>query len=152
MPLAAIAGTASWKATNFLSNITPQKSALNQGSWKNLEAAVRATAQRPGVQAVFVMTGPLYERPMPPLPGADEPHRVPSGYWKIVSTVLNKELAVAGFILDQDTPRRANFCQFATTIDEIERRSHLDFFHELDPKMESKVESDASELKTFGCP
>lgn len=151
VPLAALAGTENWAETNYLSNITPQKSALNQGPWKNLEGAVRQLAVHSDVQAVAVMTGPLYERPMPPLPGADEPHRVPSGYWKIVSVVMGENIAVAGFILDQDTPRGANFCRFAVTVDEIERRSALNFFHELDPEMEKKVESDPSELSVFGC-
>ena len=31
------------------------------------------------------MTGPLYERPMPQLPNANEVHIVPSGYWKIIA-------------------------------------------------------------------
>jgi len=39
-PLASFAGTVFWRTTNYLSNITPQKSDLNQGPWVNLEAAV----------------------------------------------------------------------------------------------------------------
>ena len=31
-PLASFSGTPSWESTNYLSNITPQKSALNQGA------------------------------------------------------------------------------------------------------------------------
>ena len=66
-----------------MSNITPQKSALNQGPWKNLEGMIRGLV-REKYGTVWVMTGPLYERNMRELPQADEPHKVPSGYWKIV--------------------------------------------------------------------
>ena len=85
-PLASFSGTPSWETTNYLSNITSQKSALNQGAWKNLEDAVRELAEMPGTEAVYVVTGPLYERNMPPLPEADESHLVrdctKKAYWE----------------------------------------------------------------------
>ncbi len=55
-PLASFTGAPGWQATNYLSNITPQKSALNQGPWKELEAAVRVLA-RSGAGRVHVLTG-----------------------------------------------------------------------------------------------
>lgn len=127
-PLASFTGAPDWETTNYLSNITPQKSALNQGPWKNLESAVRTLA-RSGAGAVHVLTGPLYEREMPPLPEADEPHRVPSGYWKIVMLSRGDTLLVAGFVLDQETPRRADFCDgsFNVAVPGIARRSGLTF-------------------------
>ncbi len=131
-PLASFSGAPGWKATNTLSNITPQKSALNQGPWKRLEGAVRKLAKsRAG--HVHVVTGPLYERDMPLLPQADEAHRVPSGYWKIISLLRGGELEVAGFVLDQETPRKADFCDKAYTVPvaEIASRSGLTFASDL---------------------
>jgi endonuclease G len=127
-PLASFTGAPDWETTNYLSNITPQKSALNQGPWKNLEEAVRSLAKSEA-GTVHVLTGPLYEREMPPLPEADEPHRVPSGYWKIVMLTRAGTLLVAGFVLDQETPRRANYCDgsFNVAVVEIARRSGLGF-------------------------
>ena len=81
-PLAAFTGTDHWRETNYLSNITPQSSGLNQGPWVRIETAARNLARQ---NAIYVMTGPLYEREMPDLPGADEAHQVPSGYWKTAS-------------------------------------------------------------------
>lgn len=127
-PLASFTGAPGWEATNYLSNITPQKSALNQGPWKKLEGAVRALAKS-GAGAVHVITGPLYERDMPPLPEADEPHRLPSGYWKIISLLGGGVIEVAGFVFDQETPRKADFCDtaYAVPVREIARRSGLTF-------------------------
>jgi endonuclease G len=110
VPLASFAGTPQVQDTNYLSNITPQKSALNQGPWERLEHAERELA-RQGV-SVHTATGPLYERDMPGLPHADEPHEVPSGYWKVVAVAQASGIEAAAFILEQDTPRNATFCDF----------------------------------------
>lgn len=124
-PIASFAGMAIWATTNYLSNITPQASALNQGPWVRLETAVRKLAEVSG-GAVHVITGPLYERAMAPLPGADEAHVVPSGYFKIVATAGGR--SVAAFIMDQTLERGTDFCATRTTLSEAEYRSRLRFF------------------------
>ncbi|MEE9214035.1 MAG: DNA/RNA non-specific endonuclease [Thermodesulfobacteriota bacterium] len=140
-PLAAFKGTDSWQETNYLSNITPQKSNLNQGAWKKLESKVRKLAK--AGNTVYVMTGTLYEKDMPQLPKADEPHKVPSGYWKIVIVPGNSinSLKSASFIFDQDTPRSDKVINHLVTINDIEERSGLDFLHELEDEIEEEVES-----------
>ena len=78
-PLASFAGTRFWRVTNILSNITPQKSALNQGPWVRLESAVRDAAY--ASLQIYVVTGPTFDpdEDTMRLPGADEPHSVPTG-------------------------------------------------------------------------
>tara|TARA_E500000318_G_scaffold62266_1_gene57663 strand:- start:785 stop:1621 length:837 start_codon:yes stop_codon:yes gene_type:complete len=139
-PLASFTGAPGWQATNYLSNISPQKSALNQGPWKELEGAVRRLAKSVA-GSVHVITGPLYERVVPPLPGADEPHRVPSGYWKIISLLRGDELEVAGFVLDQETPRKADFCDeaYEASVTGIAARSGLAFTPELERVSDGQV-------------
>lgn len=124
VPLAAFSGTPHWADTNFLSNITPQMAPLNQGAWERLEARERVLAET-GAR-VYVLTGPLYERDMPALPGADEPHALPSGYWKVI--VSADQSAATAFILDQLTPRGAAYCDYRVPIDEVEARSRLQLF------------------------
>ncbi len=148
-PLASFSGTENWAMTNYLSNITPQKSALNQGPWKNLEAAARDLAET-GV-AVYVMTGPLFERDIGRLP-ANDAVRLPSGYWKILAVKTGEKIEAAGFIMDQDLPRNAKVCDQLKTIDEIEQRSGLDFYHELPDPEETALEAGASSLAVkLGC-
>jgi endonuclease G len=119
-PLASFAGTPFWRSTNIYSNITPQSADLNQGAWVALEEAVRdlAWARR----EIYVLTGPLYEREMPALGNAGEPHAVPSAYWKLVMDGAGNS---AGFIFDQATPRGDDFCDHIADLAEIERRSGL---------------------------
>ena len=128
-PLASFSGTPFAAETNYLSNITAQKSDLNQAGWMHLESAERKLAQTGAT--VFVLTGPLYEREMPPLPGADEPHRVPSGYWKLVAVESEGRTSVSAFLFEQETPRRARYCDKREKIEEIERRALLKLFPRL---------------------
>lgn len=132
VPLASFSGTPHWRLTNLLSNITPQMSDLNQGPWRFLEEAVRDLARKPSIDGVYVMTGPIYERDMPELPGADENHRVPSGYWKVVSIADGERISVAAFIFDQFVDRAASYCGFIEELRDVERTANLKFFHALD--------------------
>jgi endonuclease G len=122
-PLADFKGSEFAFETNYLSNITPQNSELNRGIWKNLEDYERKLTEKYGL--IYVMTGPLYEKEMPKLPKADEYHKVPSGYWKIIiipyeQDIRNKsQLEIFGFIFNQNTPKKSLLKDFLVSIDEI---------------------------------
>jgi endonuclease G len=123
-PLAAFSGTPQWDDTNFDSNMTPQASALNQGAWQRLEARERSLVLQT-MGPVYVYTGPLFERLMKPLPNGPKYQRVPSGYWKIIAL---PDGHVSAFIMDQNTPRNANYCDFRVPLIDVELRSRLQFF------------------------
>ncbi|WP_165356496.1 DNA/RNA non-specific endonuclease [Sphingosinicella sp. BN140058] len=120
-PLASFSGTPQADETNILSNITPQASALNQGPWARLEDEERALTGRLQ-EPVYVYTGPLFERPMKPLPGGGDYHRVPSGYWKIVAL---QDGRVSAFLFDQNTPRSSSHCDARVSVLDVELRSRL---------------------------
>lgn len=130
-PLASFSGSPHADDTNYLSNITPQRSALNQGPWVRLETAERDFVERSEDQdervALYVLTGPLYERVMPPLPlpRGWVRHRVPSGYWKVIAT---PDGGLSAFIMDQDVSRTASHCDFRVPLEEVELRTNLTLF------------------------
>lgn len=141
-PLASFKSTLFSRQTNYLSNITPQQKDLNQGPWMKLEKSIRDLVRTD--REVWVMTGPLYETEMEPLPQADEEHQIPSGYWKIVAVGTRgktSNLEVTAFIMGQETARGADFRDFIARIDEVENRSGLDFFRELPSHVETQIES-----------
>lgn len=148
-PLAAFSATGFAEDTNFLSNITPQSSALNQAPWQYLEAQERRFVARAQptdpVKALYVLTGPLYERVMPPLPmpGGVERHRVPSGYWKVIAT---EDGRITAFLFDQTTQRAANYCDSRVTLDEVELRSGLTLFPRQTTRVFASLDID------LGCP
>lgn len=151
-PLAALAGTPDWAETNYLSNITPQAADLNRGAWVRLEAAVRDLAREEDVEAVYVMTGPLFETPMPPLPEAGREHRVPSGYWKIVALAEGEDVLAAAFVMPQTAGRGDGHCLYRSDLPAIEEASGLAFFHGLDAAPRVVVHDGAPALlDRLGC-
>jgi endonuclease G len=123
-PLAAFSGSPFWLETDILSNITPQASDLNEGAWQRLEAREIALTKTAG-SAVYVLTGPLFERQMAGLPAGPALHRVPSGYWKVVATNNGRMTA---FVFDQQTPKNADYCAMRVPLNEVVLRSRLLLF------------------------
>lgn len=150
VPLASFSNSPHWQTTNYLSNITPQSSALNQGPWVRLESAVRDLVRVE--QDAYVVTGPLYEWYFAYLPGANESHTVPSGYFKVVITNSNGWIEASAFIMDQYASRNDNFCDSEVTVDEVEQRTGLDIMPNLPSYKRSAVEGRMGGLKSeLGC-
>ena len=62
---------------------------------------------------------------MPTLPQANEPHEVPTKYWKVVA---NDAGNVTAFIFDQGTPTSATYCDQRKPLSEVEMQSGLKLF------------------------
>lgn len=139
VPLNSFKGSPWWPELNFYSNIVPMKPRLIEGTWQRLVRRERELAQKQG--HIWVMAGPLYEIEMAALPNCDEPHRVPSGYWKIIVTEKEESIKLAGFIFEQMTGRGAKLKDHLVTIDEIEERSGLDFFWSMPPGRQRHLEA-----------
>ena len=137
VPLASQSGTPFAGDTNLLSNITPQGAALNQGPWQRLEAAENRFVLA-DKSAIHVLTGPLYERVLPPLPGADERHRVPSAYWKVVRSLDGR---LTAFIMDTRAAKALDFCITRVPLEEVELRTRLEFFPRLSSRSFGKLDA-----------
>lgn len=153
-PLAGLAGSSDWQSLNYLSNITPQMSALNRGPWARVELQERLLANRTKAYPVYVVTGPLFTREMATLPAAPDV-KIPSGYWKVILTGERPETGeFAAFIMDQNTPRAANICHYQVTINEIEAKTkpHLNIWPSLPEDVAAKLKSRRGTLaKAMGC-
>ncbi|PWC10533.1 endonuclease [Brenneria corticis] len=153
-PLAGLGGSSDWQALNYLSNITPQKSDLNQGAWVRLEDKERllATDSAP----VYSVTGPLFERDIGELPNAAGV-KIPSGYWKIIFIGTSPDQGqFSAFLMDQSTPRNADFCSYQVTVDSIEQKTNprLTVWSDLPANIAAIVKSQKGTLaqNKFGCP
>jgi len=122
-PLATFAG-AQWRDTNFLSNITPQKSDLNQGPWRHLESAVRDLSRKAG--PLHVITGPLFSDTLDwQLPNADEEHLIPTAYFKVILRHTDQGLSSSTFVMPQTAGRGDDYCDYLTPLSEAESLSSL---------------------------
>jgi endonuclease G len=134
-----------------MSNVTPQGSLLNQKLWNVLEQAERRFVLEKNAP-LYVVTGPLYEREMPKLPGADEAHTVPSGYFKVIAFDGGEGIQTAAVIAEQDTPPREDYCDHTVVIDEVERRARLDIFPLLSVAQARELEGRAGTFfEVLGC-
>lgn len=150
-PLASFTGQPGWAVMNYLSNITPQSTLINQGPWEELESAERALARMTGVNAVYVVTGTLYEKSMKPLPKSAREHVVPSGYWKVVAVENGGNFKTAAFIMHQDSTA-TDYCNYLVTISDIEERSNLELFPGLSSAKRKVLAENAGELVDgIGC-
>ena len=124
VPLGSFTGTSYWKETNYLSNITPQSKSLNQGAWNKLEGEVREMTKSRR-KSTWVLTGPIYQYYFGKLPKADEYHRIPSGYWKVIAIIEGNQAYTVAFAFDQDIDREADFCDQIVPLRAIEDEINL---------------------------
>jgi len=130
--------------TFLLSNMAPQVGAgFNRGIWKDLESKVRIWAKQR--KNIYVITGPIYEISNYKTIGPNKV-AVPTSFYKIIvsCTPNGKDLDTIAFILPNKEIPIAGLSQYITTIDEIEKETGLDFFHDLNNQIENKFEAKKS--------
>lgn len=129
-------GAAAQRETFLMSNITPQLHALNAGLWRELEMKI-ATSYPARYGEVWVLTGPIFGAQPRKLRGSV---LVPEAFFLIVLDEHEGRLRTLALIVPQDSPSGADAAQYLTSIDEIQRRTGLDFLSELDDVSERQVE------------
>ncbi len=127
-----------YRATFFLTNVVAQKQSVNAGVWRRLENAVRRIAA--SSDSVQVFTGPLFDSPVIDVIG---PGRVavPTHTYKVLLAVKGKRMIMFAAIVPNTANLAAPLPHFAVSVDEVERRSGLDFFSVLDDKKEELLEA-----------
>jgi len=135
-PVADFKQSAEWMdETFFMSNMSPQLHEFNAGIWGKLEAATRGWAKRYG--AVYVVAGPMLKKGLPTI-GKYNRVAVPEMYYKVILD-LNEPKAIAFVFRNEGTenPLRS----FATSVNEVERQTGLDFFAQLPDDLENRLET-----------
>lgn len=121
--------------TFMMSNICPQKPALNQGSWQALESLVanRLSQQDVGtkVKDLWVITGPVFYpgREINTLKNDPDGVPIPHAFFKIIARRKSYQTYQAmAFIFCQDVPRNQDPEECLTTVSEIQDLTGFDFF------------------------
>ncbi len=126
--------------TFLLSNMSPQVGVgFNQGIWKELEAKVRNWAEQR--KNIYVITGPIYDGKNIKTIGKDNVS-VPTSFYKIIVSCdsAGSNLDTIAFILPNAKNPAKLMPVFITSIDEVEKRTGLDFLRDLDGRIENKLE------------
>ncbi len=127
----------------FYSNMSPQLPEFNREIWAELENTMRAYLyEHPDVE-LMVITGPMLEADLPKVERSINGLSIPSAFWKVAIDLKNRQ--GIGFIIPhagQEYP----LSTFAVSIDEVERRTGLDFFHQLPDELEDSLEKQLNKI------
>ncbi len=123
----------SMSETFYMSNMSPMTPAFNRGIWSSLEDWVRSTAL--ANNGVYVVTGPILNGSCGVLSGGII---VPCSFYKIAFKGGSNP-KIIGFILS-NSGSSSPVKSFAVSVDEIERRTGIDFFPQLEDVVENQIE------------
>lgn len=122
----------------YMSNMSPQRPEFNRGIWKKLEENVRHFATACG--AVYVVTGPIFEKNLPCITIGKNKIAVPDKYYKVVLDANAVNPRAIGFIIPNSNVKD-DLANFAVTVDAVEAATGLDFFPALNDDDEARIES-----------
>ena len=130
------------RETFYLSNVAPMVGRkLNRTLWKRLEEEVRNWAQCSN--QLYVVTGPVLPTNVARAQRVG-PSRVavPTHFYKVVYQPSTRR--AAAFLVPNAEQTGKEFERFATSVDEVEKRTGLDFFAALPQTLEAEVEARVS--------
>lgn len=142
--IAKLYGRKAQTATFLMSNITPQRKRLNQKLWQRIEEAAMGHFVKL-FREVWVVTGPIWD---------DKPHYmktawidVPDAFYKIFIGIDRAGSPhPLAFIVPQSVRGYEPLSRFVVSIDEVERRTGLDFFWRLPDMQETRLEQASQPL------
>lgn len=127
------------KESFFMSNISPQKRAFNNGIWKELEENIRYWAKDKG--ELIIITGPVLNNIVKKI--GKNRVSVPHAFYKIVMDVKNEEMI--GYIIPNEVSEEP-LEYYMVPVDSIEKVTEIDFFNgylndDLEERLESNINS-----------
>lgn len=120
----------------YLSNICPQSKPLNSGLWRVLEERTRGWAKNHG--GVYVCCGPIVDR-HPRTIGKNKV-AIPRAFFKVLCIRKGNYYHAIGFVFPNEDCS-GDIWRYACTVDDVERLTGHDFFHNLPDKIEDAMEA-----------
>lgn len=118
----------------YMSNMSPQVPSFNRGKWKQLEEVVRSWVVSDSL--LYVVTGPVLTDSMQVI-GANKV-AVPTYYYKVVYSPAENNMIA--FLMPNEKIVDP-IVNYATTIDQIEDLTDIDFFSDMPDEQEELLES-----------
>lgn len=122
-----------------LINICPQDTRLNSGLWNSIEMNCRTWARRYG--DIYIVCGPVYLNREHETIG-DNRVVVPEAFFKVV-LCLNGTPKAFGIVVRNNSGQKKRDLYY-NSVDEVERITGIDFFHNLPDDIENEVEATAN--------
>lgn len=126
----------------FYSNMAPQRPELNRERWADLERWVRQQVFSHNEQLI-VVAGGILDKELPKIPQGSKRVSIPKEFYKIVLDLEGDTKRAIGFILPNKECKDP-VISYAVSVDEIEKRTGLDFFSNLDDDLEKELEAQSN--------
>jgi endonuclease G len=120
----------------YYSNMSPQLPAFNRGIWKKLEEKVRDWAVE--LDSILIVTGPILTPNLPTI-GANKVS-IPAYYFKAIVEFKGSKSKGIAFVLPNQGSKLP-LMEFAISINELEKLTNIDFFYQIEDKLENTLES-----------
>ena len=128
-----------WNAAQeaqFSSNITPQNPRFNRGIWARLDRVIRVWVEERGM--LYVISGPVFNSDN--VKWINQIVAIPDLFFKIVFDPVSRS-SLAFLIPNTNVASSSRLEDFLVTVNEIEKKTGLDFFSELPDNEQSLLES-----------
>jgi endonuclease G len=122
----------------YMSNMSPQLPGFNRGKWRQLEGQVRKWLEQE--DTLHVVTGPILSDSLGSI-GVNKV-TIPAYYYKVIYDPTEEKKMIA-FIMPNKKIKNDIF-HFIVTVDEVEKRTGIDFFSGLDDLLEKRLEGELS--------
>lgn len=128
--------------TFYYTNMSPQKSAHNKGVWLQLEGLVQSWARNSSLRdKIYVVKGGTL-RQGETLGKTKGNLTVPEYYWMAILLQRGSEYRAIAFWTEHNSPEKVNRPrELAIPVSVLEKRTGIDFFHNLPDDVERDVES-----------
>lgn len=123
----------------YMSNMTPQLRALNNGIWRELEENVRDWAY--DNDELYIVSGPLFYDSKVDYIGKSTKVAIPDAFFKVILDLEGSKKKGIAFIIPHEKTDD-HLREFAVTIDEAETQSGFEMFSDLilDDDLETELE------------
>lgn len=128
-----------FEETFFTSNISPQTHDFNEGIWNRLEQKVRYWASK--YDGVYVVTGGIFTKNMKTI-GTEEV-AVPEYFYKILLDNSHGGYKMIAFLIPHQDSKKPLY-EFVVSIDEIEKKTGINFFPKLNSKIQIQLEKSSN--------
>lgn len=130
-------GTEAQKKTFYMSNISPQKPGLNRGPWREVEHRI-AELWTAKYGDMWVIVGCVPGDPEDRLPSGVD---VPKAYWQLIVAQSSDGVRALALYMPRNIPFSAFPVHNIISIDELEKRTGLDFLADLPNFFERPLEA-----------
>lgn len=124
--------------TFLMSNIAPQRHALNAGPWKNIEM-LEATDYAQHCEEIWVICGSVFNGKIIREIPSGVP--IPDAFYKIIIDEQHGALRVLAFLFSQNSSGKTKPEEALCSVDTIETNTGMDFFPELPEAIQKQLES-----------